>query len=101
MSNASLLVLLTGAGTVVLTSLGPFVLGGRGLSPRLSRVLSLLAPCVLAALAASQTFGASRRLVLDERAVGVAVAGLLAWCRAPLLVVLLAAATVTATARAI
>jgi hypothetical protein len=94
-------VALVGLGTVAIKALGPVVLGGRPLPERLTRVVELLAPALLAALVAVQTFGAGRSLTIDARIVGVAAAAIALWLRAPVLVVLLVAAATTALTRLI
>ena len=101
MSAAWWTVALVGAATVAIKGAGPILLGGRPLPPRLARVIALLAPALLAALVAINTFGAERALVLDERALGVGAAAIAIGFRAPPLVVVVVAAAVTATARAL
>lgn len=64
---------------------GPVLVGGRDLPPRAISVIALLAPALLAALVVTETFGEDQHLVLDERAIGVAVAGLALALRAPVL----------------
>ena len=78
---------------------GPVLFGGRALPARLGAVADLLAPAVLAALVVTQTVGADRALVLDERLAGVAAAGIALVLRAPLLLTVAVAAVVTALAR--
>jgi branched-subunit amino acid transport protein len=97
---AWLVVALVGAGTIAIKAAGPILLGGRALPERLTGVVELLAPSVLAALVAVQTFGDGEALVLDERLIGVAAAAIALWRKAPLLVVVLVAAAATALARA-
>jgi branched-subunit amino acid transport protein len=84
---------------VAIKAAGPVLLGGRPLPERLTRVVELLAPAVLAALVAVQTFGEGESLVVDERLLGVAAAGIALWRKAPLLVVVIVAAATTAIAR--
>jgi uncharacterized membrane protein len=79
---------------------GPVLVGGKELPPRAVSVIALLAPALLAALVVTQTFGEDGRLVLDERAVGVAVAGIALALRAPVLVAVALAAVTTALVRA-
>jgi branched-subunit amino acid transport protein len=98
-SDVWIVVLVTGAATVVLKSAGPVLVGGRELPPALVRVVELLAPALLAALVAVQIFGGDRELVLDPRVVGLAAAVLALLARAPMLVVVAAAAVATALAR--
>jgi hypothetical protein len=65
----------------------------------LTGVVELLAPAVLGALVAVQTLGDGQSLVIDERLIGVAAAGIALWRKAPLLVVVAVAAAATAIAR--
>ena len=58
-----------------------------------------LAAALLAALVVVETFGQGRSLVLDARVLGAAFAAVAVWRRAPLIVVVLGAAAVTALAR--
>ena len=101
MTEGWVVVGLVGGLTVAFKALGPVVLGGRPLPPALTGALALLAPAVLAALLVTQTFGAEGGLVLDERALGVGAAAVVAltWRRAPTLLVIALAAAVTAVAR--
>jgi branched-subunit amino acid transport protein len=92
-------VVLVGVVTIAIKGAGPVLLGGKPLPPRLGRVIGLLAPALLAALVAISTFGGERALVLDERSLGVAAAGVAVGFKAPPLVVVVVAATVTAVAR--
>lgn len=101
MSGAWITVIAVGLGTVAIKALGPVVLGGRPLPSRLTGVIELLAPALLAALVAVQAFGAERALVLDARLFGLAAAALALWWRAPVLVVLGVAAATTALVRLI
>jgi uncharacterized membrane protein len=79
---------------------GPVLVGGRELPPRAVAVIALLAPALLSALVITETFGEDGRLVLDERAVGVAVAGVALALRAPMLAAVALAALTTALVRA-
>ena len=101
MNEAWLVIVLVGAGTIAIKSAGPLLLGGRVLPRRLTGVVELLAPAVLGALVAVQTFGAGQALAVDARLIGVAAAGIALWRRAPLLVVVIVAAASTALARAL
>jgi Branched-chain amino acid transport protein (AzlD) len=78
---------------------GPLTLGGRPLPASLLGVVELLASGLLAALVVVETFGEGRSLVLDARVLGAAFAVLAVWRRAPMIVVVLGAAAVTAIAR--
>jgi len=101
MTRAWLVVALVGTSTVAIKAIGPVLLGGRELPPRVASLIGLLAPALLAALVAINTFGSGRTLVLDERVLGVAAAGVAIWRKAPVLLVVVIAASVTAIARAI
>ena len=99
-------VVLVGLGTIAIKALGPVLLGGRPLPPRVARVVSLLAPALLAALVTINTFatdtvGAGQRLTVDARLLGVGAAAVAIRLKAPVLVVVVVAAVVTATVRAI
>jgi hypothetical protein len=85
--------------TAVLKLAGPLALGGRPLPARALTIVGLLASALLAALVVVETFGKGRSLTLDARALGVAFAALALWRRAPMTVVVLGAAAVTAIAR--
>ena len=86
--------------SAALKAAGPVLVGGRELPPRAISVIALLAPALLAALVVTQTFGEDRHLVLDERAVGVAVAAVALALRAPVLLAVALAAATTALVRA-
>jgi branched-subunit amino acid transport protein len=87
--------------TAAIRASGPVLLGGRDL-PRLARrVVVLLAPALLAALVITETLSNADGLVLDERAAGVAAAGLSLVLRDSLLLAMAVAVAVTAIARAI
>ena len=101
MSQTWLVVTLVGAGTVAINAIGPVLLGGRPLPESLSRVIELLAPALLGALVAWQTFGNGEALAIDDRVIGVAVAAVAIWRKAPLLDVVIVATVTTALARAI
>jgi branched-subunit amino acid transport protein len=101
MSSVWTVVIVVGVGTMAIKAVGPVLLGGRPLPPRLTGVIELLAPALLGALVAVQTFGDGQALVLDARVVGVGVAAIALWRKAPLLVVVVAAAAATALVRAV
>lgn len=101
MTDTWLVVGLVGGATMVIKAIGPILLGGRALPPRVAGLIGLLAPALLAALVAINTFGAGRSLVIDERALGVVAAGIAVWRKAPILLVVVIAAGVTAGARAL
>lgn len=99
MSEVWLVVLAVGAVTIALKAAGPVLLGGRELPPAVLRVVVLLAPALLAALVAVGLVGGDRELLLDERLAGLGAAVLALLVRAPILVVVIAAAVATALAR--
>lgn len=67
--------------------------------PRVQRVAGLLPVALLAALIALQVVTDGRRLVLDARLPGLAVAVVAQWRRAPFLVVVATACATTALLR--
>ena len=78
---------------------GPVLVGGKPLPPPALAFVARLAPALLAALMVNEAFGEDEALVvLDERALGVGVAGLAIALRAPMLLAL--AVVVTTLARA-
>jgi branched chain amino acid efflux pump len=85
--------------TAALKVAGPLALGGRPLPTGLLSVVELLAAALLAALVVVETFGNGSSLVLDARVLGAAFAAIAVWRRAPMIVVVLGAAAVTAIAR--
>ena len=101
MSDAWIVVATVGVATIALKSVGPVVLGGRELPPRLGGVVEQLAPALLAALVVTQVAGGDRELVLDERLLGLGAAAGAILLRAPILLVIVVAAVVTALARAL
>ena len=101
MNQTWLVVGLVGAGTIAIKAIGPVLLGGRPLPERPSSVIELLAPALLGALVAVQTFGNGQALAFDERVLGVAVAAIAIWRKAPLLLVVILATVTTALARAL
>jgi hypothetical protein len=96
-----IVVVVTSVGTLALKAAGPVLLGGRPLPDRLSGVVTLVGPALLAALVAIGTFAQGQRLVLDARVLGVAAAAVAIRLRTPVLVVVIIAAAVTAGARTI
>ena len=88
-----------GAVTMAFKASGPVLLGRRQLPPRLTAVVDVLAPAMLAALVATQTVGGDREIVVDERVLGVAAGAVAVALRAPLLVVMTVAAVVAAGVR--
>jgi branched-subunit amino acid transport protein len=101
MTTVWVVVVVTGIGTLALKAAGPVLLGGRPLPDRLSGVVTLVGPALLAALVAIGTFAQGQRLVLDARVLGVAAAAVAIRLRAPVLLVVIIAAAVTASTRAL
>jgi len=85
----------------VLKACGPLLAGDRVLRPGVSQAFELIAVPLLAALVLVQTLDGGGRIVADARLPALAVAALLTWCRAPLLVIVLAAAGTAALLRAV
>ena len=69
--------------------------------PFLSRLSDLLPAAVIAGVIVQLAFTSDGALTLDARAVGLVVAGVTIWRRAPLYLVVLAAAAATALIRAV
>jgi len=100
-SDTWIVVVVVGIVTIAIKALGPMLLGGKQLPEGITGVVVLLAPALLAALVAVNTLGGDRELVVDARLPGVLAAAVAIRLRAPVLVVVLVAAAVTATIRAV
>ena len=88
-------------GTFASKAAGPLLLGGRDLPPRALGVTALVAPAILAALVVYETLGAhGGGITIDARAAGLGAAVLAILARAPMIVVIVVAAGVTALVRA-
>jgi branched-subunit amino acid transport protein len=87
--------------TFVIKAAGPVLLAGKRLPAPVMGVVALLAPALLAALVAVETFSEEKDLVLDPRALGVGAAALALALRASMLVTVGVAALVTAGVRAL
>jgi len=96
-----IVIAVVGAATVALKAVGPVILGGRELPDGLNSVLFLLAPALLGALVVTQAVGGDRQIVLDDRLVGLSAALFAIALRLPLIAVVVIAAGVTATVRAL
>ena len=88
-----------GVVTMAFKASGPVLLGGRELPPRVTSVVEVLAPAMLAALVVTQAVGGDRAIVLDERLAGVVAGGVAVWLRAPIIVVMLVAGATAALIR--
>jgi branched-subunit amino acid transport protein len=84
---------------MAIKAIGPVLLGGRELPPRVGSLVSLAAPALLAALVVTQAVGGDRKLVFDARLVGLAAAVVAIRLRAPLVAVMVVAAATTALVR--
>ena len=96
----TLIILLT-LGAYAFKVTGLVFLGGRSLPPIFERCLALSPAAVVTALVMKDTFTQGQELVLDARALGIAVAVIAAWRKAPLIVVIVLGAAVTALVRQI
>ena len=83
--------------TFVVKAAGPVVLGGREPSARFLRVISMMAPALLAALVVTSALVDGRQLGVGADTAGVAVGGVLLW-RGFNVVLAVAAAVVTTAA---
>lgn len=95
------LVLALAGGAYAFKVLGFIVFGGRTLPPVVERCLALIPVALIAALVVKDTFSVGQHLQVDARAAGVGCAVLAAWRRAPLIVVIVVGAAVTAAVRAL
>ena len=95
------LVLVLFAGAYAFKVTGLVILGGRTLPAVIDRCLALIPAAVVTALVVKDTFSSGQELVLDARAAGITVATIAAWRRAPLIVVIVLGAAVTAGVRQI
>lgn len=87
-------------GAYVFKVTGLVVIGARRLPAPLERCLILIPAALLAALVVKDTFSSAHQLVFDSRSAGLAVAVIAAWRKAPLIVVVILAASTTALIRA-
>ncbi|RCW43914.1 branched-subunit amino acid transport protein AzlD [Halopolyspora algeriensis] len=92
-------VLMLAAGTYALRAAGPLLRGRVRLSERWERLLSIAAITLLGAFVVTSALIESGDFAGWARVSGVAVGGVLAWCRAPFVVVVLAAAATTGCLR--
>ena len=99
MSDAVVVLAVMATGTYALKAAGPLLLGGRRLPTSLQALVDLLPAALLASLAVVSTVGAGTSVVVDARLVGVVVAGLALWRRAPFVVVIVVASMATAAVR--
>ena len=102
MSGATIwaVVVLCALTTVVTKGVGPAATGSRELPAPAVRVVVLLASALLSALVVTNALADGDRLAVGADTAGALVAALLLWRRAHVIVVVLAAAGVTALLRA-
>lgn len=99
MSDAAIVLMLLAAGTYVLKAAAPLALGDRELPAPVRSLVDLLPAALLAALALVSSVADGQSIAPDARLVGMAVAALALWKRAPFVVVVVAASAATAVAR--
>jgi branched-subunit amino acid transport protein len=101
MTTVWLTIALLTVGTFLSKAAGTIVLGSHQPGQRTMSMTAMVAPALLAALVVYETFGAhGGGLTLDARAAGLGAAILALLARAPMIVVILIAAAVTAVLRA-
>ena len=94
-----LLISVLAVGTVLMKTLGPVLAGGRQPPAPLTRVVALVAPALISALIVTGTFTQGQQLIIDARAVGVAVAAVALWFRVPAVFAMLIGVVVCAVLR--
>lgn len=88
--------------TALIRAAGPVALGGRQLPARVTAVVALLAPALLAALVVTETFGNTHGdFTVDERVLGLAGAGVVLVLRGGILLPMAVAMALTAGSRAL
>lgn len=87
--------------TAAIKGAGPFALGGRELPAWFGRVISLMAPALLAALVCTSALADGERLAVGADTAGVAVAGVVLWRGGSVIAGVAVAAGVTALLRAV
>jgi branched-subunit amino acid transport protein len=101
MTTVWITVALLTIGTFASKAVGTIVLGSHEPGQRTMAMTALVGPALLTALVVYETFGAhGGGLTLDARAAGLGAAILALLARAPMIVVILIAAAVTAGVRA-
>jgi branched-subunit amino acid transport protein len=100
MSAVWVTVIVVGLATFAIRASGPLLVAVRTPPPRVQSALEHLAPALLAALVVTQALGGSGGgFTVDARLAGLAAAALALVLRAPLLVVITAAAVTAALVR--
>jgi branched-subunit amino acid transport protein len=87
--------------TAAIKAAGPVALGGRDLPERFNAVIALMAAALLSALVVTSALANDDHWSIGADTAGVAVAGLLLWRGANVIVGVLVAAAVTAGLRAL
>lgn len=95
------LVLVLAVGAFGFKVLGLVIIGARSLPPVLERCLALIPAALIAALVVKDTFSVGQHLQIDARAAGVGAAVVATWEKAPLILVIVIGAGVTAAVRAV
>lgn len=102
MSDIWAVVLLMTVGVVVIKTSGPFLIGHRELPGWAMPVITVLPGALLTAIIVVQVLSDGKKIVVDERLLGLAVAGsILWWRRNALLAAVVAAAASVALIRAV
>ncbi len=96
-----LVIVLCALATAAIKAAGPVALGGRELPEWASGVIALMAPALLAALVCVAAFADGEEWSIGPDTAGVAVAGVLLWRGANIIVGVVVAAAVTAALRAL
>ena len=100
MSAVWVTVLVVGLATIAIKAAGPLLVAARTIPPRAQAALEHLAPALLAALVVTQALGGSGGgFAIDARLAGLAAGAVALLLRAPLLVVITAAALTAALVR--
>lgn len=99
MTTLVVAVLVLGLGTFAFRFAGPVLRTRIELSPRVEQLVGVAAVVLLAALVGTTAFLDGQEFAGIARPAGVAVGGVLAWRRAPFIVVVLAAAATAAGLR--
>ena len=87
--------------TAAIKGAGPVALGGRKLPAWFGRVIKLIAPALLAALVCVSALADGDEWAIGADTAGVAVAGVLLWRGANVVIGVVVAAAVTAALRAL
>jgi len=101
MSTSVVLIAGMAIATFAIKAAGPIALGGRALPARLTGVVALLAPALLAALIVTNALAEGQKLAIGTDTAGVVAGGLVVWRTGSVIACVLVAAAVTAVLRAI